>query len=28
VLFLVSDLAAHVTGEVIYIDGAQSLLFG
>ena len=28
VLFLVSDMAAHVTGEVIYIDGAQSLLFG
>lgn len=27
-LFLVSDMAAHVTGEVIYIDGAQSLLFG
>ncbi|MCY3719370.1 MAG: SDR family NAD(P)-dependent oxidoreductase [Anaerolineaceae bacterium] len=28
VLFLVSDMASHVTGEVIYIDGAQSLLFG
>ena len=27
-LFLVSDMAAHVTGEVIFIDGAQSLLFG
>ncbi|MCE2489600.1 MAG: SDR family oxidoreductase [Anaerolineae bacterium] len=27
-LFLVSDMASHVTGEVIYIDGAQSLLFG
>ena len=28
VLFLVSDMADHVTGEVIYIDGAQSLLLG
>lgn len=28
VLFLVSDMAEHVTGEEIYIDGAQSLLIG
>ena len=28
VLFLVSDMSGHVTGEVVYIDGAQSLLFG
>ena len=28
VLFLVSDLASHVTGEEIYIDGAESLLRG
>ena len=28
VLFLVSDMASHVTGEEIFIDGAQSLLRG
>lgn len=25
-LFLVSDMASHITGEVVYIDGGQSLL--
>ena len=28
VLFLVSDLASHVTGEVVVIDGAESLIRG
>jgi NAD(P)-dependent dehydrogenase (short-subunit alcohol dehydrogenase family) len=28
VLFLVSDAARHVTGSVIFVDGAQSLLQG
>lgn len=28
VLFLASDAASHITGSVIYIDGAQSLLQG
>ena len=28
VLFLVSDMASHVTGEEIHIDGAESLLRG
>ena len=28
VLFLVSDLASHVTGEEIHVDGAESLLRG
>lgn len=28
VLFLVSDLASHVTGEEVFIDGAQSLVRG
>ncbi len=28
VLFLVSDMASHVTGEEVFIDGAQSLVRG
>ena len=28
VLFLVSDMASHVTGEEIHVDGAESLLCG